>query len=234
MKSLLLSALALVSAMQAQTIDNYTVKMSVKTEGLPAEYASFGELEMVSYVKGDKTKTETSSMMFSSVVYFDGAKITNLSESMGNKTGYTATKEEIDGLDKNKNETKPKIEYVNDKRTIAGYECSKAVITSIDKEQKEQQTIVWFTEKLKPANNTVRKASRRGMGNDLSELKGLPLAVEGTMKMQGMEVKTIMTATDISTSNIDDSIFIPNTEGYNMLSFKAYQEKMRMMGGGSR
>lgn len=217
----------------AQNNESYTIKMSIKAEGLPAEYAAFGEIEMVNYVKGDKTKSETNSMMFSSVVYFDGKTITNLSESMGNKSGYTATKEEMDGMDKNKNpESKPRIEYVNDKRTIAGYECYKAVVTSLDKDKKERQTIVWYTDKLKPISSTVRRANRRGMSVDLSELKGMPLAMESTMNMMGNEVKSVMIATEISTNPIDDAVFLPNTEGYMMLSFKEFQEKMRAMNGG--
>ena len=215
-----------------QSNDSYTIKMSIKAEGLPAEYAAFGEIEMVSYSKGEKSKSETSSMMFSNVVYFDGKMITNLSESMGNKSGYTASKEEMDGLDKNKTpESKPKIEYVNDKRTIAGYECYKAIITTIDKDKKERQTIVWYTDKFKPISGTVRRANRRGMSTDLSDLKGMPLAMESTMNMQGMEVKSVMITTEISTNAIDDAVFIPNTEGYTMLSFKEFQEKMRAMGG---
>ena len=219
-------------ASSGQNTDNYTVKMSIKAEGLPAEYAAFGEIEIVTYMKGERSKSETSSMMFSNVVYFDGKLITNLSESMGNKTGYTATKEEMDGMDKNKApESKPKIEYINDKRTIAGYECYKAIITSIDKDKKERQTIVWYTDKLKPMSGAVRRANRRGMSVDLSELKGMPLAMESTMNMQGMEVKSVMIATEVSTNVIDDSVFVPNTEGYTMLTFKEFQEKMRAMGG---
>ena len=244
MKNLILSFVLLFGAAKAQTSNNvntngnqnssdcYTIKMSIKAEGLPAEYAAFGEIEMVSYNKGEKSKSETSSMMFSNVVYFDGKLITNLSESMGNKTGYTATKEEMEGLDKNKAaENKPKIEYVNDKRTIAGYECTKAIVTSIDKDKKERQTIVWFTDKLKPLNSNIRRANRRGMAVDLSDLKGMPLAMESTMNMQGMEVKSVMIATEVSNKQIDDAVFVPNTEGYTMLTFKEFQEKMRSMGG---
>lgn len=235
MKTLFFSSLICLSLLSLQAQENYTVKMSIKTEGLPAEMSAFGEMDITSYVKGEKSKSETSSMMFSSIIYSDGNKITSLSESMGNKTGYTTTKEELDGLDKNKTpEAKPKIEYINDKRTIAGFECSKAIVTFIDKDKKERQSVIWYTEKLKQSNASIRKANRRSMAVDLSELKGSPLAMETTMSMQGMEVKSVMIATEVKLDPIDDSVFIPNTEGYNIMTFKEYQDRMRSMGGGPR
>jgi hypothetical protein len=60
----------------------------------------------------------------------------------------------------------------------------------------------------------------------------MPLAMESTMNMMGNEVKSVMIATEISTNPIDDAVFLPNTEGYMMLSFKEFQEKMRAMNGG--
>lgn len=232
MRTLFILGSLLAGSLMAQVQENYTVKMSIKSEGLPAEFAAFGEMDLTTTVKGEKTKTETSSMMFSNIVYFDGNKLTALIESMGNKSGYTATKEEMEG-DKNKTpEAKPKIEYIDDTRTIAGYECKKAIVTYIDRDKKERQSTIWFTDKLKPASSTVRKANRRSMAFDLSELNGIPLAMEAMVSMQGMEFKSLMIATEINTNPIDDTVFIPNTDGYNVMSFKEYQEKMKAMGGG--
>ena len=101
MRKLISSAALVLCASIAIAQDNFTFKMSVKMEGLPAEYAAYGEQEITTFTKGEKSKTEVNSMMFSSVSYSDGKTITVLSESMGNKTGFTATKAEMDAEDKN-------------------------------------------------------------------------------------------------------------------------------------
>ena len=71
---------ALVTALSIAQ-DNYTVKMSMKIEGLPPEYAGFGEQEIVNYVKGDKYKTEVSSMMMTSSSSFEFAAHATCSRS---------------------------------------------------------------------------------------------------------------------------------------------------------
>lgn len=206
--------------------DNITVKMNIKVEGIPAEYAGMAEQEIVNYIKGDKTKSEMSSMMASNVTVFDGKKMTSLTEQMGNKTGYTATKEEMEA-DKDKNKgPKPKVEYTTEKKTIAGYECTKAIITSIGKDKKENKMIVWATEKIK--NPDLNKSGgRRGM--DLGDLKGYPLEMEMAMTQQGMDMKVMVTTSEVLTSNIDDSVFTVSTEGYKMKTYVEQKEEMKKM-----
>ncbi len=223
-----ISTLALVltsSLLSAQ--DNYTIKISIKTEGLPAEMAAYGEQDMITYMKGDKSKTEISSMMFSSTVYFDGQKMTSLTDAMGNKTAYTATKEELEASDKGEKTEKPKIEYTTEKKMIAGYECTKAVLTSVGKDKKETKTTVWTTEKIKNNHMSSGKA-RKGM-IDLSDVKGYVLAMEMPMNFQGTEAKVVMTATEVSTAAIDDATFTVNTDGYKMMTYKEMMEKQKAM-----
>jgi hypothetical protein len=208
--------------------ENYTIKMTVKTEGLPQEYAAMGEQEIVTYVKGDQSKTEVNSMMFSSTVWYDGKTLTSLTDATGNKTGFTATKEELES-DKDKKEEKPKITYVDEKKTIAGYECSKAIFTTTDKDKKNKETIVWYTEKIK-TNPAQRKRPGRSM--DFGDLKGHPLAMEMTQDYQGTEMKIVMTTTEVLTTPIDDSVFTVNTEGYKMMTYAEMKERMKTMGRG--
>jgi hypothetical protein len=216
-------------ATAANAQENYTMKMTVKTEGLPAEYAAYGEQEIVTYVKGEKSKTEVNSMMFNTTVYFDGKKLTSLSDIMGNKSGYTATKEEIESQEKDK-PAKPVIEYTAEKKQIAGYECTKAIATSVGKDKKEKKTILWVTDKIKYDKNHS-KASGRGM-TDFGDLKGHPLGMEMTQDMQGSEMKIVMTTTEVSTNPIEDSVFAVNTEGYKMMTYQQFQEQMKAMQGG--
>ncbi len=221
MKKILLQAFMCLTFFSLNAQESYTIKMNVRAEGLPPEYAAYSEQDIVTYIKGNKSKTELSSMMFSSTVFFDGKQMTSLNDMMGNKSGYTATKEELESSGKDR--SKPKIEYVDEKRTIAGYECSKAIVTSTGKDKKEIKTIVWYTEKIKL---TLPKGPSRNM-NDFGDLKGHALAMETTTDMEGNEVKFLMTTTEISTDNLDDALFVPNTEGYKMMTFKEFQDQMK-------
>ena len=232
MKKIIASAALLFIAGCAIAQDNYTVKMNMKIEGLPPEYAGFGEQEMVNYIKGDKYKNEVSSMMMTSVSSFDGAKLTSITEQMGNKSGYTATKEELDAASKTeKPETNPKIEYTQEKKTIAGYECSKAILTTVDKDKKENKMNVWVTEKIK-SNQTQGKKSGGRMRMNFGDLKGYPLEMEMSTNQQGMEMKILITATEVLTTPIDDGVFTVSTEGYKMMTYKEMQDKMKAMGEG--
>ena len=231
MKKLITSAALLLATSFAFAQDDITVKMSLKVEGLPAEYAAMGESEIISYHKGDKSKEETSNMMGSSTTINDGKTTTMLNEQMGEKTGWTATKEELDAASsKEKSVEKPKIEYLTDKKTIAGYECTKAILTTIGKDKKEQKMTVWFTEKLK-LNNSKAK-NRRGPSMDFGDLKGRPLEREMAMNQGGMDLKVFITSTEVSTAKLDDSIFKADVTGYKMATYKEVQEKMKTVEGG--
>jgi hypothetical protein len=214
--------------------DNYTIKMSVRVEGLPEEYAGMAENDIVTYMKGEKSKTELTSMMMSQISLNDGEKTTTLMEQMGNKTGWVVTKAEAEAEEKEsadkKGKTKPKIEYADEKKMIAGYECSKAIVTTVGKDKKEQKTTVWYTDKIKQPTTAGAKSGRRGGmmgGAELSEIKGFPMETEMSMNNQGMEMKVISTVTEVSTSPIDDKIFTIDTDGYKLMSYKELKESMK-------
>lgn len=229
MKKLITSASFILLSAFAIAQDNYTIKMNVKVEGLPPEYAGFGEQEIVNYVKGDKYKQEMSSMMGSSTTVFDGKTLTSVSEAMGNKSGYTATKEEIEAGKDTKSENKPKIEYTTEKKNIAGYECTKAIITEIGKDKKENKMIVWATDKIKQPEG-ASKSSRRGGGMmDLGDLKGYPLEMEMNQNQGGMDMKILISTSEVNTANLDDKIFTVSTEGYKMRTYAEQKAEMKKM-----
>jgi len=232
MKKIITSAALIFVSAFAFGQDNYTVKMNVKVEGLPPEYASFGEQEMVTYVKGDKTRTEMTSMMGSNISVFDGKTLTSLNEAMGNKSGFTASKAELDAnKEKDSKEPKPKVEYTTEKKTIAGYECTKAIVTSITKDKKEKKTIVYVTEKIKMPE-TKAGGGRKGMMADFGDLKGYPLEIEMNESNQGMDMKILVTTTEVSTANIEDSMFSVSTDGYKMMTYSEFKEQQKKMSEG--
>jgi hypothetical protein len=228
MKKLFISAAVLFMSVCSIAQDNYTVKMNMKIEGLPAEYAGFGEQEIINYIKGDKFKNEVNSMMMTSVSVFDGSVLTSITEQMGNKTGFRATKDELDAAEKNdKPGAKPKIEYTKDVKTIAGYECTKAIVTSVGKDKKENKMNVWVTEKIKANQTTGKKSGGRGMMMDLGDLKGYPLEMEMSQSQQGMDMKILISASEVSTTPLEDAVFTVSTDGYKMMTYKEMQEKMK-------
>ena len=230
MKNIITAAAIILSISGAFAQENYTVKMNMKIEGLPPEYAGFGEQEFINYSKGEMYKSEMTSMMGSTTNSFDGKILTSVSDQMGNKSGYTATKEELDAASKaDKTEAKPKIEYTTEKKTVAGYECTKAVVTSIDKDKKENKINVWVTDKIKMSEGMAKSGGRRGGGMDFGDLKGYPLSIETSQNQGGMEMKVLLTATEVSTSTIDDSVFKVSTEGYKMMTYKEFNDKMKAM-----
>jgi hypothetical protein len=225
MTKLITTASLLFLSALAFSQENYTVKMSMKIDGLPPEYAAYGEQETVTQIKGEKTRTEVTSMMGSQVIVFDGKTQTSLSDAMGNKTGFTATKEELETAEKSDKDAKPKIEYTTEKKTIAGYECTKAIIISKDKDKKENKMNVWVTDKIKHDMKGKRSGGRGMM--DLGDLKGYPLEMEMSTNQNGMDMKIDVVATEVTTTPVDDSVFTVNTDGYKMLTFKDWQQKMK-------
>jgi general stress protein 26 len=209
--------------------ENYTIKMAMRMEGLPPEMAAMGEMEITNYIKGDKLKSETLGMMGGRTLLIDGEKMTSLNDRMGNKTGYTATRAELEEADKIKNNPKPKLNYTSEKKTIAGYECTKVVVTTL-REKEEMTSILWVTDKLNIKNNSLMRAQGGKDGLDLSELKGYPLAMEMNQSMNGQNLQMIMTATSVSAGPIDDAIFQLSTEGYRMMTYKEMMSRQSQTG----
>ena len=233
MKKIVTSAAFILTTAFSVAQDSYTIKMTTKVEGLPAEYAAFAESEVVTYIKGDKIKSETSSMMGSQIRLFDGKLHTFLSDAMGKKSGYTATTEEMEAVAKTeKGEAKPKIEYTTEKKTIAGYECTKAVITSMGKDGKENKIITWVTDKIKFDMSKAKKGSKNDMF-DFGDLKGYPLEMYMVRLQEGKEIKITISTTEVSTKALDDSTFVASTAGYTMSTYKEEMEKMKSMRGGN-
>jgi hypothetical protein len=149
----------------------------------------------------------------------DGEKLTALNDRMGNKTGYTATRAEMDEADKNSKNLKTKFDYTAEKKTIAGYECTKVAVTTV-RSGEESVAIFWVTDQLNIKNNRMMRAQGGKDAIDLSELKGYPLSMEMNQEANGMSIKMIMIANSVSTAPIDDAVFKVSTEGYKMLTYK--------------
>lgn len=207
----------------AQIKEGYIV-YETKIEGLPPEQAAMGESETKVYFKNGKSLTEVNNMMMSMQMMVDDKGMLMLMDQMGNKIAMKQTKEEMEKeAAKNKDKDKdPKIEYTNETKTIAGYECKKAIITTVGKDKKEQKTDIWYCEKFDNPNKT---GEGRG-GKMFKGLNGLPFEY----KMDNGPYKVLMTAKEVSTDPVSDSKFNLSTDGYKLMT----ADEMKAMNGGGK
>lgn len=209
-----LSALSLNAQIKEGSI-TYDMKM----EGLPPEQAAMmGDMELKSSFKNGKALVEMNSMMFTNITAINDDGMIMLIESMGNKMAVKQTKAEMEKAAEKEKVADPKIEYLNETKTIAGYECKKAVVTVVGKDKKEEKMDIWYSDKF---DNPNKDGKGRGQ-SFLKGFKGLPF--EYTMAQGPM--KFTMIAKSVSTDPIDDAKFAPSTEGYKLMTmdeFKAMQ-----------
>ncbi len=216
-KKIFLTVIAIAGMFAASAqITEGSVTYSVAVEGVPPEQASMMKgMELTMMFKNKKSRADFSmSVMSTTTVSDDNGSIT-LMEGMGQKTFTKMTKADLDK--ESKKSPEPKITYVDEKKTIAGYECKKAVIEVKDQKGESQKVNVWYSEKLPYTGG--------GRMNQFKGLKGAPLefeTIQGPMKMR-------MTATKVSTTPVPDSEFVLSTEGYTEMKM---DDLKKMQGGG--
>ncbi|MBS1647974.1 MAG: hypothetical protein JST67_11595 [Bacteroidetes bacterium] len=220
MKKIFLTALTFVSMMGAQAqIKEGTVTYNINVENAPPEYAGMLKgMEMTVYFKNDKSKAEFTSSMQSTTTVGDENGSLTLVEAMGQKYFMKMSKADLEK--ESKKNPEPKITYSNETKTIAGYECKKAIIETKDKKGEAHKINVWYCEKLPITHGSSQMAQFKG-------LKGAPLefdANQGTFKM-------VFAATKVSTAPVADSEFKVSTEGYTEMSMDQLKQ---MQGGGGK
>jgi len=197
-------ALVLTSKLALAQVKEGSITYNVTMEGLPPEQAAMMDgTEQKTTFKNDKSKIEFSNAFINTMTVFDGSKLTMLMDQMGQKTFFEMTADEMNK--KADKSPKSEIEYKEESKKIAGYDCKKAIIKSKDEKGEETVMNVWYTENLP----NLSKNSGRNAGG-MKELKGAPLEFEAKQGPFFMK----FTATEISTKSIEDSEFRVNTEGY--------------------
>ncbi|WP_291140810.1 hypothetical protein [Flavobacterium sp. UBA7680] len=222
----LFSTLAVVAlsalSLNAQIKEGYIV-YDMKIEGLPPEQAAMiGDMETKVTFKNGKSLSEMTSMMFTNQTLADDKGMLMLMEQMGNKIAVKQTKEEMEKEEAKQKDkpADPKIEYTTETKTIAGYECKKAIVTVIGKDKKEDKMEVWYCDKFE---NTNKEGKGRGQGF-MKGLKGMPFEYAGGQG--GMKFKLV--AKEVSVEPVADSKFELSTDGYKMMTM----EELKAMQGG--
>lgn len=203
MKKLITAVAIFCSALTFAQEKEGSVTYVITIEGLPPEQAAMmGDMESTTFFKDKKSLTEMNSMMYSYKILNDENGQLFLMDQMGNKFFTRTSKAELDKDAEVSKDKAPKIEYVNETKSIAGYDCKKAIITATTKEG-EMKSDVWYTDKV--PNYTSGKNAEMFKG-----LKGMPL--EFSFNQRGMKMK--MTAKALSFEKVPDSKFVVTTDGY--------------------
>jgi GLPGLI family protein len=139
-------------------------------------------------------------------------EIISLMDMMGTKTA-TIIKAE-DGKDKDKKSGKENdVKLVNETKEIAGYTCSKAIMTDTDGTTFE----LFYTDKI---------LSRSQFGRQWNNFNGFPM--EYQVASEGLNMK--LTAKLVSAEKVPDDLFkIP--EGYKLMT---QEEFSKMLGEGEK
>ncbi|HRI34542.1 MAG TPA: DUF4412 domain-containing protein, partial [Saprospiraceae bacterium] len=182
-------------------------------------------MEMKMWYKGKKSRMEQSMGMMGTTITINdgGAYAHQLSESMMGKTYVKIPVDSLNKEDKSEKDREYKITYTEETKTIAGYECKKAVIEFKTKTGDTQKSDVWYTEKLPRTGGGSNK--RMEMFKDL---KGRPLKwsmVQGPVTIN-------IEATEVNTNPVPDSKFTVDATGYTEMSYADYMEQMKAMGQG--
>lgn len=194
----------------AQSSFEGKITMKIEYEEVPEEYEPYMSMfakEAITYVKGNKTRSEQASTMGSNVTIMNGetGEGVLLSSMMGQKIAMKMN----DSTSKSADTLKPVITYSNETKEIAGYKCKKAEL----KYGEEDPIEVWYTEELET-----------GGKSSFSGLKGTPM--QYTVSERGMVM--VMTVTNVSKETVSDDKFIV-PEGY---TYKTKEELMKMGTGG--
>ncbi|CAN5156864.1 hypothetical protein BH09BAC2_BH09BAC2_24110 [soil metagenome] len=173
------------------------------------------------WYNGDKVKIVNDGGMGKSTIIINKAekKTTTLIEMMGNKTGFVSTEEDeiqqrkrMDSMmgARRNSVTNISIDYFDDTKKIAGYECKKALIKTSHQNGKTDSMFVWFTPEIKMAEGySFRSGGMMGGGGNMSgfdKLNGFPMKYEMKMRrgmIMSMEVTKIDTEKNISDNEFD-------------------------------
>ncbi len=144
MKKILLTVVAIAGMFAAQAqIKEGSVTYSITVEGMPPEQAAMMKgMELNMAFKNNKSRVEfTSPMMTSTTVSSDDGSLT-LMDGMGMKSFTKLSKADMEK--ESKKNPEPKITYTEEKKTIATYECKKAIVEVKDQKGETQKLNVWY------------------------------------------------------------------------------------------
>jgi GLPGLI family protein len=160
------------------------------------------------YFKNEKSLVVMTTLAYSMKSLTDASGVLTLMDGAGQKTYFKKTKEEIAKDKAGKKIPDPKITFTKEKKKILGYDCTKVIINQPDisgKIPKGGEIVIWHTDKILSHAATGPLSSEAA-----AVLKGMALEID----MQQGEIKSRMTASEISTKPVGEAIFNLSTAGF--------------------
>lgn len=196
-----------------------TYAISFEGSGLPPEALTMlNGAEAISYIKGDKRRTDLNMAIQSTTSIIDEKtkEVVTLMDIMGQKYLIRMNAEDV----KKEQASDPQIsiKYVDGTKDIAGYACKKAEVTVKGKDGKEETVTIYYTEEI-PTSDI--KSVYKG-------LKGYPMEYQVTQS----GVKMTFTAKSVSKDPVPDSKFEIPKDGYKVVTMEEFQKSMMEMGAG--
>jgi len=176
-----------------------TYKITIQGDDIPPEMMAFMPKVMTATIKGNMLRNEFSittpmgAMNQIQIMNGDEKVVYHLMDMMGQKFYYKMTEQDIN--ENMENEPKPDIQYVNETKTIAGYECKKAIIT-IDQDGKKNSFVIYYSPELGSASTNFDNAMFNGIDGLLMEFEANENGM--IMKFEAIEVKK---------ENVKDELF---------------------------
>ena len=191
-----------------------TYKITIEGSAVTDEMKAMMPKTMIMTVKGNKAKMEMSmGAMGKSITISDGDTKTAISlmDMMGQKIAIKSSQEEIE---KEMTESpEMKVEVTGETKEILGYECKKAIITSVED---DIDMTVYFCEELGSRELNFQNPQ-------FKDINGLMMEFDMPSEMFSMH----FTAVSIDKKNVEDSEFVI-PDGYQVKT----KEEMKSMFGG--
>ncbi|MFN6038046.1 MAG: hypothetical protein ACK452_06230 [Bacteroidota bacterium] len=190
-------------------INEGAITYTMTIDGLPPEQAAMMEgMQSKTIFKNGKSRSEMSSAFMNSVTVSDEkGNYTVLMDGMGQKSyvkGSAEDKKKSKNEKKSTSEPEQKITYTEETKSIAGFDCKKAIVETENAKGESSKGFVWYTDKIKP----IETGGRRG--TQFKGLRGVPMEFE--MKQGPMKIK--VSAVKFSGDKVSDSVFEVSTDGY--------------------
>lgn len=194
-----------------------TYKISYPGSELDAQTKAMLPKMLTYKIKGNLAKTEMEMGGMGrqmQIINGDEKVVYTLIDMMGKKISFKMTEEEINK--ELENEPNVTVDYFDETKEIAGYECKKAVI-NMDNDGTKSSFIVYYTDELGGQSLNFDNNMFKEIDGVLMEFE----IIEGNMKMK-------MEAVSVKKENVPDSEFVVPDDFEEMTK----EEMQNMFGGG--
>lgn len=210
----------------AQKVSGYTIKSTYTAEGTDdANFLSQLPKESTELLLGNRTK-QTMQLQegvgMITITNGDAKEFYQIFDIAGFGKGYITMT--ADSLAKNRTNIKQELNYTGEKKTIAGYECEKVSIKTIDLETDDEETITVYVSKELNNTNALNFTA-------FTDLVGYVMRTETETEYNGDKVKIIQEVVEVTPNKKIKSVdFLLPSDAVNIME-SAQWKSMLGIGG---